>query len=86
MASQRIEITIDAAAAQADLAFLAEAADRLPEVRQLLVDMLDSGIQLARIDNDRSLTPGAGQCPIVLQLADPLLKLSAAIRAGEFDG
>lgn len=71
--------------ASPELDLLADAAERSPEVRQALVDLLEHGGELIRLDWDDSQAVGAGQLRVRVQLADGLAELARAVRAGEFD-
>lgn len=70
----------------ADLKLLAQAAERFPEVRHLLVDLLDGGAQLVRVHGEALPAGPAGELRIEFELADGLRDLVAAVRAGKFDG
>lgn len=62
--------------ASPELDLLADAAERSPEVRQALVDLLEHGGELIRLDWDDSQAVGAGQLRVRVQLADGLAALA----------
>lgn len=70
----------------ADLELLAQAADGSIEVRQRLLDFLDSGAEFVRVDRKALSACPAGQLRVEFELADGLRLLVLAVRAGEFDG
>ena len=69
----------------ADLELLAQAADGSLQVRQFLLDFVDSGAQLVRVDGEFFATPVAGELGVQFELADGLRRLVAAVRAGQVD-
>lgn len=69
-----------------DLELLAKAAETSLGVRQRLLDFLDSGAELVRVDLESLPTGVAGEVRIQFELADGLRCLAAAVRAGDFDG
>lgn len=66
----------------ADLALLAEAAQRSPQVRQRLFDLLDSGAQLVRVHTEDLPASAAGDLRIRFELSDGVRALLPAVRAG----
>lgn len=80
-----LNISVDVDQLKADIALLAQAAQRSLQVRQRLVDLGNLGPELVRFDvDDASATP-AGELRIRLYLANALFELVAAVRAGQFD-
>ncbi len=82
----RISIAADAALLCADLELLADAANRSLQVRQRLLDFLDSGAEFVRVDGEALPAGPAGELRIRFELADGLRSLVVAVRAGQFDG
>ena len=68
-----------------DVELLAQAAETSLGIRQRLLDFLDSGAELVRIDLEALPTGVAGEVRIQFELADGLRCLAAAVRAGDFD-
>ena len=84
--SLSISLSADAAPLCADLALLAEAADRSLQVRQRLLDLLDAGAQLVCVDREPLCAGAAGELRVAVELGNGLRDLVAAVRAGNVDG
>jgi len=70
----------------ADLQLLADAASRLPKLRQALFDLGELLPEIRVVQGDVGPAKRAGEVRLGLQLPDRLRELAAATRAGEFDG
>lgn len=81
-----VSIVVVVAPLLEDVELLAQAAETSLGVRQRLLDFLDSGAELVRIDLEALPTGVAGEVGVQLELADGLRCLAAAVRAGDFDG
>lgn len=77
-----LSINVDVAAVVADLELLAQASESSVEVRQRLLGLLDAGVEFVRIDSECLPTSRAGELTYRPQLADGLVDLVAAVRAG----
>lgn len=86
--AQQATVTVisDDSAVLADLALLERAANLSLQVRNRLVDLFQSGLELLWIDVEPLPAVPAGEVRIRLQLCDPLRELLAAVRAGNVDG
>ncbi len=92
--SLRLSLRFETAQCFADLALLAQAAERFPEVRLRLVDMgFDLSLDLGYLGgcfrfvyDEAASTARAGECVQRLELADGLAELGRAVRAGDFEG
>jgi hypothetical protein len=62
---------------------LAEARDRSPQLCHRIVDLIDAGAQLFRIEPDVDAAAGAGR--MLAKPSDGLLVLMSALRAGKLD-
>jgi len=81
-----IRIHCDPVPFQSALAELLEQLADVPrEVVERFAGRFDALAQHVRIDQDQSGAAGAGDVRIVLQPADALLELVAALRAGQLD-
>ena len=80
-----ISIASDVVSVCADLQLLAQAAKRSLQVRERLLDFLNTGAQLVCIDSEGLTAGPAGELRIAFELSDGLRGLAAAVRAGEFD-
>lgn len=85
-AEPTVRLMLDSADAMADLQLLAESADRLPKLRQALLDLGDFSTEVSLLQGNVHAAPGAGDLCFVLQLPERVRELAAATRAGEFDG
>lgn len=81
-----LSVHCDTANLRADLALLAEFAERSLQVRQRLLDLGDLGAHLRCVHLEPGAALGAGQFGVRLELANGLAELVAAIRAGDGDG
>ncbi len=81
-----LRLTMDSDDAMADLQLLADAAGRLPKLRQALLDRGDFSAEVSLVQCNVHVAPGAGELCLVLQLPERVRELAAATRAGEFDG
>ena len=79
-------IHCDTSAALADLALLAEFAQRSLQVRQRLLDLGDLAAHLRCVHLEPGAALGAGQLRVRFELANGLAELVSAIRAGDGNG
>lgn len=83
---QRVRIVVrNAPAVKGDLRLLAEAAERFPKVRQMLLDLGDLSLQIRCVQLEPLTTAGACEVPLRLELSDRLTDLVRAVRAGDVD-
>ena len=80
-----LKLTLDTAGLAKLLSALSDAADLLPEVRDGLIGLLDSGEQLLRIDCDGSAAALTTEIVVRLKPSDALLRLLPASGAGDID-
>lgn len=66
----------------ADLARLSAAALAVPAIGARAVELLEAGVQVARVEDDAAAAPGAGTARLQLHLADAYLQLLPALAAG----
>ena len=84
---QSLQLTLSGAhAVDSELDFLAKACERLPEVLHRAVGLLESGVEVLRVDRYGATAPRTGECRLRLELSQQFAELVAAVRAGEFDG
>lgn len=81
-----VPVSCDTSGLLADIALLAEFAQRSLQVRQRLIDLGDLGAHLRCVHLERGAALGAGQVGVRVELADGLADLVAAIRAGDGNG
>lgn len=81
-----VSIHCDTAALQADLALLADFAQRSLQVRQRLLDLGDLGSHIRCVHLEAGSALAAGQLGVRFELANGLAELVAAIRAGDGNG
>lgn len=81
---QAVDLTFDFDLATEQLLALSEFAGARPEVRDVLLELFESGVEVLRTDCE-DLTATAGQIRIHAQLSDRLLDVLTACRAGNFD-
>jgi len=81
-----VRLMLDSTDADADLQLLADAAGRLPKLRQALLDFGDFSAEISLVQRNVHAAPGACDLCLVLQLPERVRELAAATRAGEFDG
>ena len=82
---QCLRLVSNSSALCADLELLAQAAEGSLQVRQFLLDFVDSGAQLVGVDCEVFATPAADELGVQFELADGLRSLVAAVRAGHVD-
>ena len=78
-------IGLDTGQVAADLALLAQAGERSPEVRQALFDLGDLSAQFRCVQVEGGPAVSAGELRFVLECTDGLAALLSAVRAGDFD-
>ena len=77
-----IHVELDASAALRDLRHLAEGVLELPDhLRELLIQRIDAGVDLLRVDVDRTAAADAGDIRFVAELSDSLREFLPALRA-----
>lgn len=81
MATCELKISSDISSLSAMLSSLSDAADRLPEFRDGLLGLLNSGEQLFAIDDDVRTTSSTGELVVCFKPTDSLLCLVSAFRA-----
>lgn len=77
-----IKFTLEIAPMTAAISALAELAERFPETRERLVDALESGTELFRIDRDSGAAARAGELVMRLEPSNFLRGLMAAADSG----
>jgi len=84
MAAQTIQLTLelDSEQLQQDMALLADAAERFPKVRELLLEL---GSKPGGIDVQLVPTGGARSFRYRAEFCNGAASLVAAVRAGDFD-
>lgn len=81
-----LTVHVESEALWADVALLAEFAQRSAQVRQRLLDLGDFAAHLRCVEFETGAALGAGHVRVRLELANGLAELVSAIRAGDFDG
>lgn len=83
--SARLTLTADFDAALAELAALGEAAELFPEIGRRLVDLVDAGQELFRLDLDLSAAAATGNVILRAQLADAYRVLLPTAGTGDIE-
>lgn len=83
MAEAIIRLSVDSSALQADIELLAQAAERLPEVRELLLDAGDLAAQVRCVHLGDALAGRADEFRVRLEFSERLAELVAAVRTGK---
>lgn len=78
-----LTLRVDATDAHDVISALAEALERFPELRHLVLDLFDAGKQLFLLHPDYTGTAVAGEIVVSLYPSDRLLGLMSAFRARE---
>lgn len=81
-----VPLSCDTSGLRADLALLAQAAERSLEVRQRLLDLGDLSAHIRCVDLKPHLALAACQVRIRLEFSDRVAALVAALRAGDGNG
>ncbi|WDZ80956.1 hypothetical protein PWG15_24705 (plasmid) [Ensifer adhaerens] len=85
MATKAVSFILDAGGLPAQLSALSGLAKRLPEVRDGLLGLLDSGEELVRFDVDSGSATIANEVIVRPYPSDALFGLLAALGAGDSD-
>ncbi|WP_139384433.1 hypothetical protein [Bosea thiooxidans] len=77
----KVAVSFDASEFERDLALLAEAAERFPEIGDGLVELFEAGEQMIVVEMDPLTAPLAGELIVRLNPSDRLRVLLAAVWA-----